>query len=99
MFPRDLASSDAGPCGLAPRLRATPPIPLPRPLAAGASPLPPACARQLPLTFRSLERSPTTMSTVSDILRSIEHRAERAIAQELRLMMEQVLKMRLKMVY
>lgn len=38
------------------------------------------------------------MSTVSDILRSIEHRAERAIAQELHLMMEQVLKMRTSLV-
>lgn len=38
------------------------------------------------------------MSTVSDILQSIEHRAERAIAQELHLMIEQVLKMRTSLV-
>ena len=38
------------------------------------------------------------MSTVSDILRSIEHRAERAIVQELHLMIEQVLKMRTSLV-
>ncbi len=34
------------------------------------------------------------MSTVSDILRATEHHAERAIVQELHLMMKQVLKMR-----
>lgn len=38
------------------------------------------------------------MSTVSDILRSIEHRAERAIVQELHLMIEQILKMRTSLV-
>ncbi|WP_265304462.1 hypothetical protein [Verminephrobacter eiseniae] len=38
------------------------------------------------------------MSTVSDILRSIEHRAERAIVQELHLMMEQIMKMRTSLV-
>ena len=38
------------------------------------------------------------MSTVSDILRSIEHRAERAIVLELHLMFDQVLKMRTSLV-
>src|SRR6218665_688748 len=98
MSPRDLVSSDTAPCGLAPLPCATPSSSPPRPDAAGASPSPPCISPAAPHNFSLTRTDPISMSTVSDNLRSIEHRAERATVQELHLMMEQIMKMRTSLV-